>query len=407
MTVRVSKPAFNLREKLSELDIPVGNHGTQLMKSADAEESFDLVQAGRKNKIINGAMLIDQRHQTASHTNSNGYHTDRFRTQVAGMDQLVQTYQQVSEAPPGFSKSLKITTTSAESAIASSAEYITLYQKIEGQNLQDFAYGTTSAKTITVSFYVKSSITGQFGYTIYRNESTDRAINKFYTINNANTWERKTITVEGDTGAAIGNDNSDNWWNCWHLAASPGYMSAETAVWANYSSGTNWAGFHKQNGVVTTLNATWQITGVQMEIGENATEFEHLSYAEDLALCQRYYWKPFPGNNSTSYDQVMIAMKVADTDGGRAASTFFPVVMRAAPSVVFEDRAGDYGGTTGSSRVTCQHHSGTYAHGVTWSWATTPWGCDGPYHYPYGISGFTKGDVGNFQCNKLEFIAEL
>ena len=198
---------------------------------------------------------------------------------------------------------------------------------MEGQNLQDFAYGTTSAKTITVSFYVKSSITGQFSYTIYRNESTDRAINKFYTINNANTWERKTITIEGDTVAAISNGNGDQWWNVWIVAASPSYMSAETAVWANYASGTNWAGFHKQNGVITTLNATWQITGVQIEIGENATEYEHRSIGEEIELCRRYYSVFHP----TGQEQVYIE------SSGVASHSFinFPVPygMRSEPSV--------------------------------------------------------------------------
>ena len=291
MAVRVSKPAFNLIEKLSELDKPIGLKGSELMRSETSQGARDLIGAGRKNKIINGAMLICQRRGSSSHTNSNGFHTDRFRSEVAGMDQLVQTYQQVTDAPIGFSNSLKITTTSAESDISASGEFISLYQKMEGQHLQDFAYGNSSAKTITVSFYVKSSITGTFGYTVYRNESTDRVINKSYTINVANTWERKTIIIEGDIGQSIGNDNADNWWNCWHLAASPGYMTAETSEWANYASGTNWAGFHEENGVVTTQNATWQITGVQIEIGENATEFEHLNYTEELARCQRYYWQ--------------------------------------------------------------------------------------------------------------------
>jgi len=288
MTVRISKPEFNLREKLSELDKPFGIKGNELLRSETSQDARDLISAGRKNKIINGAMLIDQRHSGSSNSSSNGYHTDRFRTQASGMDQLNQSYQQVSDGPRGFPKSLKITTNTAESDIASGGEYLALYQKIEGQNLQDFAYGTASAKPVTVSFYVKSSITGTFGYTVYRNETTDRAINKTYTINNANTWERKIITLEGDTVQAIGNDNADNWWNVWHLGASPGYYSAPTSVWANYS-GSNWAGFHEQNGVITTQNATWQITGVQIEIGENATEFEYRTIGEELTLCQRYY----------------------------------------------------------------------------------------------------------------------
>ena len=343
MTVRVSKPAFNIREKLSELDRPVGTHGSQLMRSNDGAESFNLVSAGRKNKIINGAMQISQRRGSSSHTDSNGFHTDRFRTQVAGMDQLVQTYQQVSDGPPGFSNSLKITTTTAETSIDSSSEYLAVYQKMEGQNLQDFAYGTTSAKTITVSFYVKSSITGQFSYTIYRNESTDRAINKFYTINNANTWERKTITIEGDTVAAISNGNGDQWWNVWILAASPNYMSAETAVWANYASGTNWAGFHKQNGVITTLNATWQITGVQIEVGENATEYEHRSIGEEIDLCRRYYSIFHP----TGQEQVYIE------NSGVASHSFvnFPIPygMRTEPSVTLGGTWTGHGIVSGRS----------------------------------------------------------
>jgi len=289
MTLRASKPSFNVREKLTELGRRFGLKGSELTAAETVQEARDLVSAGRKNKIINGAMLIDQRHNGASNTNSNGYHTDRFRTQVSGMDELVQTYQQISDGPPGFPKSLKITTTSPETTIVDN-EYLSVYQKIEGQNLQDLAYGTNSAKSVTVSFYVKSSITGTFGYTVYRNESTDRAINKTYTINNANTWERKTITLEGDTAQAIGNQSADNWWNCWHLAASPYYKSDPAPRWANYD-GNNWAGYHEQNGVITTNGATWQITGVQIEIGKNATEFEHRSYGEELALCQRYYWR--------------------------------------------------------------------------------------------------------------------
>jgi len=396
MTVRIEKPAFNLRDKLSELDKPVGLKGSELMKSETSQEARDFIGAGRKNKIINGAMLVSQRRGTSSHTDSNGFHTDRFRTQVSGMDQLVQTYQQVSDGPPGFPRSLKITTTTPETAIASSSEYLAVYQKIEGQNLQDFAYGTTSAKTITVSFYVKSSITGQFSYTVYRNESTDRAINKPYTINNANTWERKTITIEGDTVQAIGNGTGDNWWNVWILASSPGYMSAETSVWANYASGTNWAGFHKQNGVITTNGATWQITGVQIEVGENATDFEHLSYAEDLALCQRYYWKP----HGTHLHLGMWGHGVADTSGIRFQAYPWPVQMRTAPSLSYDDNAGN------SSRVHIEHPDKTDHTNINVSWQVTSDGTDGGFKYPYGISGFSNGQAGDLIAYNFEANAE-
>ena len=327
MTVRVNKDSFNLREKLSELERPIGLKGSDLMSADTSQEARDLVSAGRKNKIINGAMLIDQRNGGASSTNSNAFHLDRFRTQVSGMDQLNQSYQQVSDGPPGFPKSLKITTNTPESDISSSGEYISLYQKIEGQNLQDLAYGTSSAKPVTVSFYVKSSITGTFGYTVYRNDTTGRAINKTYTINTANTWERKTITLEGDSVQVITNDSSDRWWNCWHLAASPGYMSAQTSVWANYTGG-NWAGFHKQNGVVTTNNATWYITGVQIEVGKNATEFEHRSYGEELALCKRYYQKM----GDTNTNEITLG-GYSVSGSGIYDSIQLPVEMRAVPTL--------------------------------------------------------------------------
>ena len=331
MSVRVSKPEFNLREKISELDKPIGLKGNELLKSETAQEARDLVSAGRKNKIINGAMLIDQRHGGSSNSSSNGFHTDRFRTQAAGMDQLNQSYQQVSDGPAGFPKSLKITTNTPESDIASSGEYLALYQKIEGQNLQDLAYGTASAKPVTVSFYVKSSITGTFCYTVYRNETTDRAINKTYTIDNVNIWERKSITLEGDETQAIGNDNADNWWNVWILGSSPGYYSAPTSVWANYSS-SNWAGFHEENGVITTNGATWQITGVQIEIGENATEFEHRSFAEELSLCQRYFWRLDNASNAAGA-QWLYKIGHGGNDGYRRATVNHPVPMRGSPSV--------------------------------------------------------------------------
>jgi hypothetical protein len=339
MAVRANKPAFNIREKLKELTSKFGLKGTELARAETAQDARDLVSAGRKNKIINGAMLIDQRHNGASNTDSNGYHTDRFRTQVGGMDELVQTYQQISDGPPGFPKSLKITTTGPETTIVDN-EFVSVYQKIEGQNLQDFAYGTSSAKSVTVSFYVKSSIIGTFGYTVYRNESTDRAINKTYTINNANTWERKTITLEGDTAQAIGNDNADNWWNCWHLASSPYYKSDPAPRWATYD-GNNWAGYHEQNGVVTTNGATWQITGVQIEIGKNATEFEHRSYGEELALCQRYYVEDSTGGADTP---LMYFFQYSNAY--RMLQIPFPVPMRTStPTVVITMGSGS--GTTG------------------------------------------------------------
>ena len=246
-----------------------------------------------RNKIYNGKMEIDQRSSgsaVAIENNSTKYYLDRWSVQGSNLDNLSGTVQQVEEAPDGFLHSLKITTNTAESAIDSN-EILALYQKMEGQDFQDLGYNTSGVKAITMSFWVKSSITGTFGFTVYRDESgTDRIINKTYTIDSANTWEKKTITIAGDTGRGLGGGTGARWWNVWHLAAGSDFDSATSSSWANYTI-TNWAGGHAQDGVVTTNGATWQITGVQLETGSVATDFEHRPYGQELALCQRYYQK--------------------------------------------------------------------------------------------------------------------
>ena len=242
---------------------------------------------GRRNKIINGGMLVSQR-QTSS-TDSNVFVVDRFQAQVTQMDQLTQTLEQSSDSPDGFSKSIKITTTAPETSIASNEQF-RIQTKLEGQDFQDLTYGGSSAKTITISFYVKASVTGTFGFTVYRAESTARVITAPYTISSADTWERKIITIPGDTaGAAITNDTSERFRLMWGLAAGANFTTA-SASWGNYSS-ANLLGGHVTNTLVTTDNATWQLAGVQLELGSQATSFEHRSYAEEIRLCYRYYYK--------------------------------------------------------------------------------------------------------------------
>ena len=237
-----------------------------------------------RNKIINGGMTVSQR-QTST-TDSNAFIVDRFQGNVTQMDQLAQTLEQSSDAPDGFAKSIKITTTTPETAIASNEQF-RVQTKLEGQDFQDLAYGTSSAKSITISFYVKASVTGTFGFTVYREESTSRVITAPYTISSANTWERKTITIAGETGSAITNDNAERFRLMWALASGSDYTTASSS-WSDYSS-AKLLGGHVTNTLVTTDNATWQLAGVQLEVGDHATDFEHRSYAQELALCERYY----------------------------------------------------------------------------------------------------------------------
>ena len=151
-----------------------------------------------------------------------------------------------------------------------------------------------------MSFYVKSSITGTFGVNLYKSDNTGRIINATYSISSANTWEQKVITFDGDTsGGGIDNDNGEGLRVVWHLASGSDYDSVNSTSWANYST-TNWAGGHAQDGVITTTNATWQLTGVQLEVGDfpSGTPFEHRSFGEELELCKRYFERIFRGGNA-------------------------------------------------------------------------------------------------------------
>ena len=315
---------------------------------------------GRRNKIYNGKMDVDQRNSGSSVTLTNNlttYIVDRFSVQPVALDEATDmSAQQVDDGPDGFAHSLKVTTNTAESAIGSN-EFVSVYQKMEGQDFQDLEYNLSSAKDITMSFYVKSSITGTFGFTVYRDEpGTDRIINKTYTIDSANTWERKTITIAGDTGKGIQNTTGAVWWNCWHLAAGSDYDSSISGVWQNYST-TNWAGGHVQDGVITTAGATWQITGVQLEFGSTATVFEHRPYAEELSACQRYYYMHANGGDTSQYE----AIGNASWYNGSEFYTpiHLPTTMRAAPSLdhtsgsnyYYQNNAGGGGGFNGFSAM--------------------------------------------------------
>jgi len=292
---------------------------------------------GRRNIIINGAMNVAQRGTSTTGITSGGYYTvDRFRFGTNSRDEGVYTNAQVSDAPSGFLSSFKVTTTTAESAIDAD-DLIWVEQRFEGQNLQQLKNGSSDAEKVTLSFYVKSSITGTFGVNLYKVENTFRIINATYTINSADTWEQKVITFDGDTsGGGIDNDNTEALRVVWHLASGSTYDSTNSTSWADYST-SNWAGGHAQDGVITTTNATWQLTGVQLEVGEQATPFEHRSFGEELALCQRYYEK----TDTLRYHLV----GRYNNDSGVPISTWlYKQTMRAAPSF---STSGSFTSTTG------------------------------------------------------------
>ena len=238
-----------------------------------------------RNLVINGAMQVAQR--GTSNTGLNGYGSvDRFFPEKHNIDNLAGTQQQVTVSDlAGFTKAFKLDLTTSESALASD-EYFAIIHRIEAQNLQHLAYGTSSATQITLSFYVKSSHnTGNFAVSIFQHDNS-RLVSKTYTISSTNTWERKILTFPAQTSGIINNDNGRGLDINWFLAAGSNFTSSDTTSWSAYSD----AGFaFGQTANFIGQTGTFEITGVQLELGSVATDFEHRSFGEELALCQRYF----------------------------------------------------------------------------------------------------------------------
>lgn len=272
-----------------------------------------------KNRIINGDIRIDQRNAGAS---VNGgvlvYTVDRFVSFV--QTDGVMTFQQVADAPTGFTYSLKATATTADSSL-SATQRAAIFQRIEGYNVADLMLGSASASQFTLSFWVKSSLTGTFGGAFQNNDS-NRAYPFTYTISAANTWEQKFITITGDTTGTWNTTNGTGLQVVWGLGVGSTYSST-AGSWqtGDYNSATG------GTSVIGTLNATWQVTGVQLEKGSTATSFDYRPYGTEFMLCQRYY-------QTIPYMYVGVQMSSATLANYRSTFTY-PVVLRATPTVTY------------------------------------------------------------------------
>jgi hypothetical protein len=236
---------------------------------------------GFKNRIINGAMVIDQRNAGASVTPVDGQYTiDRYKFSLAQASKL--TTQQSTTAPTGFASSLLITSSSAYSVL--SGDNFNVIQWIEGYNTADLAWGTASAATVTLSFWVRSSLTGTFGGSLVNNNQ-NYSYPFTYTISTANTFEYKTIIIAGPTAGTWSNTTTTRNIGLW-IGLGVGSTGSGTAgAWAA-------AGYYSATGatsVVGTNGATFYVTGVQLEKGSTATSFDYRPYGTELALCQRYF----------------------------------------------------------------------------------------------------------------------
>ena len=300
-----------------------------------------------RNRILNGDCRIDQRNAGASVSinNSSAYTMDRWF--VDEQTDGVCSVQRSTVAPAGFTNSLLFTTTTADASLGA-GQYAYLGQAIEGFNIADFGWGTASAQTVTLSFWVRSSLTGTFGGSL-RNGAANRAYPFTYTINSANTFEYKTITIAGDTSGTWATDNAAGLWVFFGLGVGSTF-SGTAGAWA----GSNFLSATGGVSVIGTLNATFYLTGVQLEVGSVATPFERRLYGQELALCQRYAYAlrgqggytPFGTgayvNSSTIniYTAFPVVMRATPTVTYSAAATFY--VDSGTPTSVFLDQAGPF-----------------------------------------------------------------
>ena len=325
---------------------------------SDGTASAKIIDVGggplsNRNLIINGAMNVAQRSPNVA-VNIPGGKTvtdvDRFGQWTKTADANWKSAQQVYDAPADFQYSRKITSLAANTVAADT--YHTVRYAVEGYDAAQLNCGLSSAKTVTLSFYVKSSLTGTFGLN-FTNGANNRSYATTYSISNSNTWERKTITVTLDTSGTWLKTNGVGLEINWHLAIGSSYSTSTLNQWQG-----NWRFPSSATDILATNGATWQLTGVQLEVGNIATSFEHRSLVDELRMCQRYYEKSYPYTivpGAASYFSGSYTMR-----DGTASSVvrYYPVnykvTKRASPNITL------YNPTTGGT-ASCRLDSGSYS----------------------------------------------
>jgi hypothetical protein len=311
-----------------------------------------------RNRIINGAMVIDQRNAGASVTaNDSVFPLDRWKMEVTQSSKLTAQQNAGSVTPPvGFINYLGLTSSSAFSVGVD--DYFCVDQMIEGYNLADLGWGTANAKTVTLSFWVRSSLTGTFGGTL-SNSASNRSYPYTYTISSANTWEQKSITITGDTSGTWLTTNGVGLRLRFGLGAGATF-SGTAGAWA----GSTFTSATGATSVVGTSGATFYITGVQLEVGSQATSFEYRQYGTELALCQRYYQKISWTDSSLA---IGAAASISSVNG---TPVYFPQEMRTAPTITlptagssagnasFLTASGSYPATFGSNSTEATRTTG-------------------------------------------------
>jgi hypothetical protein len=283
---------------------------------------------GRRNIVINGAMQVFQRGTSFTSVSSTAYHADRFELYMQNTAS-VYTVTQDSDTPNGFGNSLKLDVTTADTSTASNEE-VKLYTKLEGQDLQQFKKGTSDAEQMTLSFYVKTNKTGTYVVELFDRDNT-REVSASYTVSDTN-WNRYTLTFPADTTGAFDDDNASSLEiSFWLIAGSAVQGGTLNTTWRSASDPSSATG---QVNFADSTDNNWAITGVQLEIGSQATPFEHRSFGEERQLCYRYYYqmkaatsfmkighgRAYDTTNTTATYPVPVPMRANPTGSVSAAS---------------------------------------------------------------------------------------
>jgi len=308
-----------------------------------------------RNLIINGDMSIAQRgtSQTGVNTSAYGQWCDRWHYNG---NSGTYTISQSTDVPTGqgFSKSLKMDCTTANASMGAS-EFAMMRTLLEAQNLQHLKYGTSNAESLTLSFWVKSNKTGTYCVWLYQDDD-GRSISQSYTINSASTWEKKTVTFASDTTGVIDNDNDRGLRVNFYLGAGSNFTSGTLGTsWQSDVAGDRAVG---QVNLADSTSNEWYITGVQLEVGTTASDFEFLPYDVNLQRCQRYYY--YIGGTNATYKRIATVITNPNNRNQTAGLHALPVPMRGNPTVslpsasnitgVYIGGADNYGSVTASGQ---------------------------------------------------------
>ena len=363
-----SDPAYRMGQIIyshnsNNMQFRTNGNTNRLVINADGNSTFtgivtatDFIadsQITHKNMVDNGGMVIAQRDQAASGSSTTAWvpTCDRFVFVATNTDNASFDFSQepINQAVPGLSRYLKVTPNTAESALANN-EYFTMYTTLEAQQLQRLKWGTSSAETCTLSFWVKSSATGTFCVNFYKMDATGYMTTRTYTVDAADTWERKTITIPGLTSSGIANDTGNGLRIHWILAAGSDYTSTNSG--SSWVGATNAAFAYGHNiNMIDNTNDNWNITGIQFEIGSEATPFEVLPYTIDLQRCMRYY-QQFGGSGTTLGRLPMVGECTSTTVAQYPLKFSVPMRGTTAPTLVV-GTASNYKVYSGNATTDC------------------------------------------------------